>query len=121
LLTHHWRYNILINEIQLDLDNTTAKLTFVIKSTKKPVREPIQVYLAEGERRLLDQLAKDAGVSRAEVLRRGIAAVARESQPWETSPVLEFVRRVQAEGAGLPPDVGERHDDYLADEGRRGP
>jgi hypothetical protein len=83
------------------------------------VREPIQVYLAEEERRLLDRLARESGVSRAEILRRGIAAVAREQEPWEASPVLGFVRRVAAEVPDLPPDAAARHDDHLADEARR--
>jgi hypothetical protein len=85
-------------------------------SGTKRVREPIQVYLAEDERRVLDRLAKEAGVSRAEILRRGITALAREEQPWETSPVLAFARKVAVVGAGLPPDAATRHDDYLADE-----
>lgn len=84
----------------------------------KRVREPLQVYLAEEERRLLDRLAGDAGVSRAEILRRGILAVAREGEPWDASPVLDFVRRVAEQAPGLPEDVAMRHDDYLADEAR---
>jgi hypothetical protein len=86
------------------------------ESRPKWVREPLQVYLAEEERRLLDQLAREAGVSRAEILRRGIAAVAREREPWDASPVLGFVRRVGTEAERLPPDVASPHDDYLADE-----
>lgn len=39
------------------------------------VREPIQVYLTEEERARLDASARELGVSRSEVLRRGIAAV----------------------------------------------
>ena len=91
------------------------------RTAKKQVREPIQVYLAEDERRLLDALSREVGVSRAEILRRGIAALARESQPWEASPVLGFMRQVQAEGSVLPPDVADRHDEYLADEAGGGP
>lgn len=36
------------------------------------VREPIQVYLSAEERTRLDRAAKELGVSRSEVLRRGI-------------------------------------------------
>lgn len=39
------------------------------------VREPIQVYLTEAERARLDASAAALGVSRSEVLRRGIDAV----------------------------------------------
>jgi hypothetical protein len=39
------------------------------------VREPIQVYLSPEERERLDRAARVLGVSRSEVLRRGIQAV----------------------------------------------
>lgn len=39
------------------------------------VREPIQVYLSPEERAELDRAASALGVSRSEVLRRGISAV----------------------------------------------
>ncbi len=41
----------------------------------KRVREPIQVYLTDKERAELDSLAATLGVSRSEVLRRGVAAL----------------------------------------------
>ncbi len=41
------------------------------------VREPIQVYLTEAERARLDASAGALGVSRSEVLRRGIDALQR--------------------------------------------
>ena len=40
----------------------------------KHVREPIQVYLSGQERAELDQAAEELGVSRSEVLRRGVEA-----------------------------------------------
>lgn len=40
------------------------------------VREPIQTYLTGEERAELDRLARERGVSRSEVLRRGIEALA---------------------------------------------
>lgn len=43
------------------------------------VREPIQVYLTAAERSELDQIAREMGVSRSEVLRRGIRSVRRAS------------------------------------------
>ncbi len=39
------------------------------------VREPIQTYLTGGERAELDRLARELGVSRSEILRRGIEAL----------------------------------------------
>jgi transposase-like protein len=41
----------------------------------KVVREPIQVYLTPLERAELDQAAREMGVSRSELLRRGIRAM----------------------------------------------
>lgn len=39
------------------------------------VREPIQVYLSAEERARLDRAARELGVSRSEVLRRGIVEI----------------------------------------------
>ena len=39
------------------------------------VREPIQVYLTPAERDVLDCCAAELGVSRSEVLRRGLRAI----------------------------------------------
>jgi hypothetical protein len=41
----------------------------------RSVREPIQVYLTPQERGELDRAARELGVSRSEVLRRGIGEV----------------------------------------------
>lgn len=43
------------------------------------VREPIQVYLTAEERAELDRRAAELGVSRSEVLRRGIQALVQPS------------------------------------------
>ena len=40
------------------------------------VREPVQVYLAGPDRLLLDRVAEKSGLSRAEVLRRGVRRMA---------------------------------------------
>lgn len=82
----------------------------------RAVREPLQVYLDRDDRAMLDRLAKETGLSRAEVLRRGIRSFAAEHAP-ETSPMLQFLQRIAAAQwpAGMPGDIGERHDDYLAE------
>jgi hypothetical protein len=41
----------------------------------RSVREPIQVYLTPAERDVLDRCAAELGVSRSEVLRRGLRAI----------------------------------------------
>ena len=59
------------------------------------VREPIQVYLTSEERRVLDLAARKLGVSRSEVLRRGLRAVGGAS--------LEAGLGVLAVGGALTP------------------
>ncbi len=83
------------------------------KRTKKPprVREPLQVYLDPDERGLLDRLARETGLSRAEILRRGLKSFAVEH--GGKSPMLEFMDSMQ--GIDFPADMGARHDDYLAE------
>src|ERR1051325_9770472 len=78
------------------------------------VREPVQVYLAAGDRTLLDRVAKKTGLPRAEVLRRGVRRIAAAVVSDE-APMLAFVREVAAEPwpSEVPSDVAERHDAYL--------
>jgi hypothetical protein len=54
------------------------------------VREPIQVYLSTAEREKLDRVAKRLGVSRSEVLRRGLEEVAERD---EDAALAELIRR----------------------------
>lgn len=63
------------------------------------VREPIQAYLTTDERAALDRVARELGVSRSEVLRRGIEAVggARYGGP---------LRDLAGEGLVTPPTAG---------------
>lgn len=86
------------------------------RRTPKPrrVREPIQVYLNAGERAALDRLARELGVSRAEVLRRGLRAVRRAG---DQSFYDVFDRLIGTlDRAGAPTDLAERFDRYLADD-----
>lgn len=66
----------------------------------KEVREPIQVYLTSQERSELDRAAEELGVSRSEVLRRGVEAM-------RARPLSGLLRDVAAEGyvtpARIPP------------------
>ncbi len=64
------------------------------------VREPIQVYLTPEERGELDRQAQRLGVSRSELLRRGIAAVGR--------PPLEGPLGELAEAGLLTPPLSPR-------------
>ena len=76
------------------------------------VREPIQVYLTAEERTELDRLAHEDGISRAEVLRRGIRSYALESAAGY-SPVLDLITELK--GSDWPADVATNHDDVLAE------
>ena len=66
----------------------------------KEIREPIQVYLTSQERAELDRAAQELGVTRSEVLRRGVAAV-------RSRPLAGLLRDVAVEGyvtaATIPP------------------
>lgn len=62
----------------------------------KRVREPIQVYLSEEERARLDRAAGALGVSRSEVLRRGLEAVSAGSA------TLGPLRDLVSEGVASP-------------------
>lgn len=75
------------------------------------VREPVQVYLEADDSALLARLTAAAGLSKAEVMRRGMRAFARE-QSME-SPMLRFI----AEGAAgdWPSEVAVDHDAVLAE------
>ena len=84
-------------------------------SPKKPprVREPIQVYLSPEDRAILDRVAKTAGVSRAEVLRRGIRRMSAEVNADE-HPGIKAMRELAAGWPDdTPNDLGMRHDHYL--------
>ena len=84
-------------------------------STPKAVREPVQVYLDVADRSVLDDVAARTGLSRAEVLRRGLRAYAVQQQGDE-GPMLRFIRRMAASEwpADTPSDMGVNHDKYLA-------
>lgn len=81
----------------------------------RPVREPVQVYLAASDRAMLERAAVATGLPRAEVLRRGLRRFAAELLADE-SPALAFLESAaSAPPPTAPPDVAARHDEYLAD------
>jgi hypothetical protein len=84
------------------------------KRTPRPaasVREPVQVYLAPDDRDLLNRLAEETGLTKAEILRRGLRGFAREQSG--SSPMLAFVSE-SAKGE-WPEDVAGKHDEILAE------
>ena len=86
---------------------------------KKParVREPVQVYLTSGDRKLLRDVAASAGISGAEVLRRGLRRMAGEILS-EQNPAMQLLDEMNSAEwpKDMPTDIAVKHDRYLADE-----
>lgn len=82
------------------------------KRESKRVREPVQVYLDSSDRDLLEALLEKTGLTKAELLRRGLRQLAAE-QLTEQGPGWSLMVLEGLIGDG-PPDLAERHDDYLA-------
>lgn len=76
------------------------------------IREPIQIYMAPDERRFLDLLAGETGLSRAEILRRGMRSFAAE-RTGDDGPMQGFMRSMRERRWSA--DVATAHDDHLAE------
>ncbi len=76
----------------------------------RAIREPVQVYLAPDDSALLNRLVQDSGLSKAEVLRRGIRSYAADQ--GGPSPMLRFLD--ETAGEGWPDAVAADHDAVLA-------
>ena len=92
-------------------------LTGIMKKKPSPkpvVREPVQVYLEERDRELLDALAARASVARAEILRLGIRRLAAEmlNDRRAGESVRALVGALDA-APDVPTDLAARHDEYL--------
>ena len=64
----------------------------------KRVRDPIQIYLTGEERAALDCAAEELGVSRSEVIRRGVEAV-------RSRPLSGLLRDMASEGYVTPATI----------------
>ena len=84
------------------------------RKTAGAVREPVPVYMDAPDRALLEQAAEASGLSRAEVLRRGLHRFAAELLA-DASPALAFLESAASVAPDVSDDVAERHDAYLAD------
>ncbi len=84
------------------------------KKSARRVKEPVQVYLDPTDRDLLEEVVRATGLSRAEILRRGLRRMADDALA-ERAPGWSLDRLVGAMGgaADLPKDLAERHDEYL--------
>ena len=83
-------------------------------SKPKEVREPVQVYLDTRDRAMLDAMAKRQAVPRSDVLRMALrrlsAELLGEDRPGAS---LSSLVGVLDGASSVPPDLAERHDDYL--------
>jgi hypothetical protein len=79
----------------------------------KRVREQVVVYLDGRDRALLEQMTQETGLARTELFRRGLRRLAQETlQGKKPGSSLAYLIATAAQD-GFPPDVAERHDDYL--------
>jgi hypothetical protein len=78
------------------------------------VREPVQVYLEGPDLDLLERLGTETGLSKAELLRRGLRRLAGD-ELIERKPGWSLDVLVGAMGEGQPADLSVRHDHYLAE------
>jgi len=83
-----------------------------MSSSPKRVREQAVVYLGQRDRALLENLAKETGLSRTELFRRGLWALAAQTFGSKQSSALEYLI-ANASDADVPADYSERADDYL--------
>jgi hypothetical protein len=82
--------------------------------TAKRVREPVQVYMEPDDKALLDQLAEETSLSRAELLRRGLRRLAADLRGARApGGSMDLLIGALGTDADIPPDLSMRHDDYL--------
>lgn len=78
------------------------------------VREPVQVYLAPDDSALLSRVVEQSGLSKAEILRRGLRSFAAAQKG--NSPMIQFLE--SSDPTGWNEEVAVDHDAILADEYR---
>lgn len=80
---------------------------------KKPERDQLVVYLEPRDRKVLEELARKTGVSRSELLRRGLWQLA-DSLLHKGAAGSAFGYLVETAGTGdAPADLSSRPDHYL--------
>jgi Arc/MetJ-type ribon-helix-helix transcriptional regulator len=84
------------------------------------VSEPVQVYLDRGQRRRLEQLASHLGLSKSDVVRRGLEALERQMADPADHPALRIIGIASAESVKPADfDVAREHDRFLAESERK--
>ena len=83
---------------------------------KKPkrVREQVVAYLDARDRRLLEDLVKETGLARTELLRQGLWILGSERLHGSAKPGSAIDWLIEnAVDDDVPPDLSERHDYYM--------
>ncbi len=78
----------------------------------KRVREQVVVYLEARDRELLENLASSTGLSRTELFRRGLWALAAQTSGTKSRSAFDALIATAGEFDG-PSDYSEHSDDYL--------
>jgi Arc/MetJ-type ribon-helix-helix transcriptional regulator len=91
-------------------------MTATHEARSKRVSEPVQVYLDRGQRRRLDQLAAELGLSKSDVVRRGLEALERQLADPAEHPALRIIGIASRETTkSAKYDIAVEHDRYLAE------
>jgi hypothetical protein len=85
-------------------------------TSKRRVKEPVQVYLDAVERQRLERLARQFGATMSDVLRRALEVLEHQTSDPAANPALQIIGVADRERAGGPGyDVAREHDRYLAE------
>ena len=83
-----------------------------MSANPRKVREQAVVYLSDRDRGLLEELARETGLSRTELFRRGLWALAAQVRAPKRASAMETLIAMSSDVVG-PSDFSERSDDYL--------
>ncbi len=80
------------------------------------VAEPVQVYLAPGDRARLERLADQLDATKSDILRRGLEALEQQLTDVENHPALKIIGIADRDvGPPLGDDPAREHDRVLAE------
>jgi len=80
---------------------------------KREQKKPIQVYLDSKRNAELSFVADKLNLSKAEVIRRSLDEYLIDAIPAEDDPLMGIIGLL-GDDSGLPEDLSENHDHYLA-------
>ena len=85
-------------------------------TSRKRVSEPVQVYLDRAQQRRLERLAGELGLSKSDVVRRGLEALESQISDPAEHPALRIIGIASGEKPRAADyDVAREHDRFLAE------